>query len=65
MTILTGKRRADTMEMSGRMAKKAGANKFTASLFTAGSQGYGAWKGAKGKTTDTSTIDVFGDGVWG
>lgn len=61
MTILTGGRRASTMERSGRMAKKAGDNKMAASLFRAGSQGYSNWKGAK-KSTPTLP---FYDGTTG
>lgn len=64
MTILTGKRRADTMEMSGRMAERAGRNKFTASLFSAGGQSYSNWKGAKGKTADPVSNFYF-DGTGG
>jgi hypothetical protein len=64
MTILTGNRRARTMEMSGRVAERAGANKFTASLFSAGNQGYSNWKGAKKRETlpfyDGTTGDFSG-----
>lgn len=55
MTILTGKRRAESTELAGRQAKKAGENKFAASLFGAASQGYSNWKGAK------KPVDPVGD----
>lgn len=55
MTILTGKRRAQSMELSGQNAKRAGENKLMGSLFSAGSQGYSNWKGAK------KPVDPVGD----
>ncbi|WP_439587492.1 hypothetical protein [Hydrogenophaga sp.] len=61
MTILTGGRRAGTMERSGRMAKKAGDNKLNASLFRTGAQGYSNWKGAK----KAATTQPFYDGTTG
>lgn len=65
MTILTGNRRANAMEYGGRMAQKAGENKQAASLFRAGSQGYSAWKGTKGPTTEPFYDGTTGDFAWG
>lgn len=48
MTILTGRRRADSMRMAGDMAYKAGKNEQKASLFRAASTAYSGWKGTKG-----------------
>jgi len=58
MTILTGRNRSDSIQMAGRNAQKAGTNKMTASLFSAGSQGYSNWKGAK-KSTDPLAGQYF------
>ena len=63
MTILTGKRRSDTIQRSGAMAQKAGANKFNASLFSTGAQGYSNWKGAKKAIDPVSTF--YFDGTSG
>ncbi len=61
MTILSGERRARALRFSGQAAKRAGRNEMTASLFSAGAQGYSNWKGAK-KAVKT---EPFYDGTTG
>jgi hypothetical protein len=66
MLILTGKRRADSIERGGRMAERAGRNKLAASLFgaTMGEGGvFSNWKGARGKTGNS--FDPMGDFYYG
>lgn len=50
MTILSGKRKAMSLEFGGDMAKRAGRSEFMGSLFSAGATGYSGWKGAKAKS---------------
>jgi hypothetical protein len=61
MTILTGNRRARSLEFSGNAARRAGRSELTGSLFQAASYGYNGWRGTKGEVK----TEPFYDGTTG
>jgi hypothetical protein len=64
MTILSGKRQGRAIRYGGTMARMAGENERSGSLFRAGRevmQGYAGWKGAKAKTTAPFYDGTTGD----
>lgn len=65
MLILTGNRRADAIQRGGRMARRAGDNRLTASLFSTGAQGYSNWKGAKKAIDPVGTFYFDGNSGMG
>lgn len=66
MTILTGKRRANSLEFAGASAKRAGRNALSASLFSASQTGYDGWKGAKKAAPKSEFYDgTTGDSAFG
>lgn len=64
MTILGGDRRARSLRASGRAARAAGRNDMMGSLFQAGGQAYGNWKGAKqGPASSFHSADWWSGGA--
>jgi len=62
MTILTGRRRARSLEFGGDAAKRGGEGALYGSLFTAGATAYSNWKGSVGPVRRT---EPFYDGTTG
>lgn len=52
MTILTGNRKAKSMEFGGKMARNAGVAGLGEGLFSAGNTAYRGWKGKKDPVSD-------------
>ncbi len=64
MALLTGEQRARSMELEGRMARRAGNSAMASSLLDAGTSAVGGWKGAKHREDYASHTDrLRGNGM--